>query len=293
MNPPRLFICLPFLTAIVQAGTSTNYTLEPEAMNSGGLSSASAHYNLNSSLMPGGAGRSDDYTVRNGFAGQLSLATNIAITASPMTVNEGGTRQLAADLFFDDGNRSPLPASSAAWSVVSGPLGGISGTGLVTAAAVVFQDTPAVARSTYQTLTATAQLTVLNTLPDNYGSYAGDGLPDTWQVEYFGEKSSDAGPLVDADQDGYNNFFEYHARLNPTDPLSVFSFSISSAPGGGHQLTFSPRFPGSSYMLEGSNDLRTWAPVNGLNNDNGTVRGVMDATANTGRRFYSIMVRRQ
>jgi hypothetical protein len=293
---PKLAGCF-LMAPAVMAGTSANYTLAPDAVDGGGLRGTSANYTLNGSAMAGNAGASVNYTARTGFAGQLfeavtGAATAIIITALPPAVNEGSTRQLSASLLHDDNSTTPLAATSVTWSVQSGPLTGISAPGLATAAAV-YQDTVAVVRGTYETFTATANLTVLNILPDNFEIYAGDGLPDDWQVFYFGVNNPAAGPLLDPDDDGQDNLFEYNACLIPTDPLSVFAMSIVDAPGGGHAVTFSPRFPDCSYLLMGSNDLSEWTPVAGAATDTGTVRTIIDPSGTRTRRFYSIEIRRQ
>jgi hypothetical protein len=62
----------------------------------------------------------------------------------------------------------------------------------------------------------------------------GDGLPDAWQIHYFGSISSpDARPDADPDHDGMNNLQEYRAGTDPTDPNSVFKLSAVTqvAPG--------------------------------------------------------------
>lgn len=299
MNRLHFFACLLLMTRAVIAGTSANYTLAPDAIDSGGLRGTSTNYTVNASAMAGNAGSSANYTARTGFAGQLHepvtgspVATAITITASPPTVNEGSTRQLNATLRYDDGSSSPLAAGSVAWSVQSGPLSGISATGLATAAAV-YQDTGAVARGAYQTFTATVNLTVLNILPDNFDTYASDGIPDDWQVLYFGIGNPQAGPLLDPDGDGWDNRFEYNACLVPTDRLSFFSMNITDVPGGGHAIRFSPRLAGCTYSLQGSSDLSLWAPIAGTVTDAGTVRTILDPAGTGRRRFYFISIQRE
>ncbi len=299
MKPASVSFALLLLTRILPAGTSANYTLAPDAVDSGGLRGTSASYTLNGSAMAGNAGASANYTARTGFAGQLlepltggPVPVAITITAVPTTLNEGDTRQLSATVFYDDGSDAPLTAGSIAWSVQSGPLAGINGSGLATAAAV-YQDTPAVARGTWQTFTATLGLTVLNIHPDNFDIYAGDGLPDDWQVFYFGAGNPQAAPPRDPDGDGWDNRFEYHACLIPIDSLSTFTISIHDAPGGGHQITFSPRLAGCTYSLLGSSNLTLWAPVTGTVTDAGTVRTILDPAGTALRRFYSLQVQRQ
>jgi hypothetical protein len=280
MKAARLFPALLMVAPAVLAGTSANYSLAPDAVDGGGLRGTSANYTLNGSAMVGGAGASAAYTARTGFAGQLA------------ELNEGASRQLNAILLYDDGSSSALSAGSVTWSVQSGPLTGITTSGLATTAAV-YQDTAAVARGTYQAFTATLSLTVLNILPDNFNTYAGDGLPDDWQVQYFGVDHPMAGPQLDPDGDGWDNLFEYNACLVPNDPLSTFSFSISAAPGGGYRVTFSPRQSGCTYSLRGSSDLTFWAPVTGTVTDAGSVRTILDPAGTGPQRFYFVQVFRR
>jgi hypothetical protein len=297
MKPAPVLFALLVMPRIVTAGTSANYSLAPDAVDGGGLRGTSANYTVNASAMAGNAAASANYTARTGFAGQLEepagfYAVAISIAALPATVNEGSTRQLSATLHYSDSTAVPLPADSVAWSVQSGPLTGVSTAGLATAGAV-YEDTSAVARGAYQSLTTIVNLTVLDLLPDNYEEYASDGIPDVWQVQYFGPHNPRGLPLEDPDADGWDNLFEYHACLVPTDPLSTFSITLSDAPDGGHQISFSPRFPDCSYTLFGSSDLSLWNPVAGIITDAGNVRTIVDPAGTGPRRFYSIQVRRQ
>lgn len=66
----------------------------------------------------------------------------------------------------------------------------------------------------------TAEELAAGTDPANPLSYPGDtdadGLPDAWEIHYFG--NLDQGPLDDFDGDGVSNLAEYQADTDPTDP---------------------------------------------------------------------------
>lgn len=223
-----------------QAGTSTHYSLTPDTNDKGGLRTGSTHYTADFSMAPGGAGDSPAYRARTGYAGQLNDAIGISVHAMPLTLDETAARQLGADLLLDDSTRTVLDPGSIAWSVQSGPLASISAGGLATAA-VVYEDTTALARATYRAFTGTLSLTVVNTLLDNSGSYAGDGVDDAWQVRYFGLiNPGNAGTADDADSDGQTNLIEYAFGTNPISNSSgpsalqiggTFSAATITAPG--------------------------------------------------------------
>ena len=141
--------------------------------------------------------------------------------------------------------------------------------------------------------TGMLDISIRNTLPDNFGLYAGDSIPDDWQVQYFGINNPKAGAERDPDFDGYDNLFEYHACLIPTDPLSTFHISLATLADRSHAITFSPRLPGCSYTLMASGDLSLWSPVNVTTvNDQGPRRTLIEGPAKSPRRFYRIAVHR-
>ena len=226
-------------------------------------------------------------------------ATSASFTKSPRC-NSPPRRSLwtkaprassAPPAILDDLTTIPWAANQVAWSVVSGPIAIISTSGLATAA-VVYQNTAATVQGAAGSAAGTLGLTVLNVLPDNFGAYAGDGLPDDWQVLYFGLNNPLAGPLLDPDGDTFDNLFEYRACLVPNDPLSFLAIEIASTPGGGHSVTFSPRFPDCTYTLLGSGDLSLWEPVTGAITDAGATRTIADPQGTTARRLYRLDVQR-
>jgi len=163
-------------------------------------------------------------------------------------------------------------------------------------AAAVYQNSPAVAQGSYQTFTDTLNLTVRNTLPDNFGTYAADGIHDDWQVLYFGIDNPDAGPAVDPDFDGQNNLFEFTAGIVPTDPNSRFLINAQNVSGqpSHRDIVFSPRFTDRTYTVQTSPTLTlstAWTDLTTIiTSDNGTIRTVTDTDATGLRKFYQVEI---
>ena len=137
----------------------------------------------------------------------------------------------------------------------------------------------------------------MNTLPDNFGSYAADALDDAWQVQYFGQNSLLAAPTQDPDGDGQNNLFEFTAGLIPTDATSFFRVQIESVAGFNTQnkLIFSPRFNDRTYTIKTSTSLLngSWISLTGGTvSDIGTERTITDTSATEPRKFYKVEITR-
>lgn len=176
----------------------------------------------------------------------------------------------------------------------SGALSSISAGGLATAAAV-FQNSPAVAQGSYQTFTDTLALTVFNNLPDNYGSYAADGIDDDWQVQYFGLNNANAAPTVDPDHDGQNNLFEFTTGVVPNDPNSRFLINAKNVTDQPTKkdIVFSPTFFDRTYSIQTSTTLLSgsWTTLSGgTTSNNGNVRTITDPNATGTRRFYRVQI---
>lgn len=296
---PQSGFVLLLLASTASAGprSSANYTVATDTADAGGKRTTSASY-TNDASAGGVAGTSTvaapAETAKHGYIGQLTEITALQLAAAPATVDETATRQLSAAELLDDLTTSDLPANAIAWSVLSGPLTGISQGGLATAA-TVYQNTIATAQGIHAGHTATFDLTVVNILPDNFGAYAGDGLTDDWQVQYFGLNNPLAAPLLDPDSDGDTNLFEYHARLIPTDPASFLSITLIPGPNasmgiaaGQAKLLLSPGKPGTTYTIEHNGSLlpADWATLTTIPGAEGTLSRT-DTAAGT-RKFYRV-----
>lgn len=276
-----------------------DYTIATDTLDAGGSRAAhtGAGY-MNDGSLGGIAGissvASPAETLKAGYIGQLYDVTGFSIIAGGAVVNESSTLQLAGALALDDASLIVVPATDITWSVQSGPLDSIDANGLA-AGGIVYQDSAAIARGEVAGDTAIFGLTVIDTIPDNFGSYAGDGLGDDWQVQYFGIDDPDAAPGIDADGDGQDNEFEFTAGLIPTDPLSRFLFRIEPVPGeaGKMNLVFSPVVAGRTYDVERSDSLAPtgWGALTGsTQSDEGNVRTITDHAGTEPRKFYRVEI---
>ncbi len=128
----------------------------------------------------------------------------------------------------------------------------------------------------------------------------GDGIPDSWTLQYFGHSTGQTGDLscavCDADGTGQNNLFKYVAGLDPTNSASVFRLDIKNVTGEATQkrLTFSPRWSDRIYTLQFCTNLTLGVPWADLTtapaNDNGDERTVTDQGATDASRFYRIQI---
>ncbi len=229
----------------------------------------------------------------SGFIGQLyDITVGFGISALQSTIDESSTRQLIPYNLLDDTTGLAFAADEVSWSITAGPLTGIDADGLATAD-VVFEDTPSTIEGAFLSNTVSFDLLVLDTLPDNFGPYAGDELSDAWQIQFFGQDNPDAGPLQDPDGDGQNNLFEQLAMVDPTDPDSTFNSFLRECAGQLNQqeIVFSPVFAERSYTVQQSVDLSddSWTTLSGSLVDTGDERVVTDISSGV-RKFYKIII---
>jgi hypothetical protein len=270
---------LLFLSHVAWAGTSVDYTIDPTVLDGGGALASSAAYTLNPSTAPGAAGSSTNYTLRSGYAGQLLEIVSIQIEnlSSPLTMNERATLQLEVSAIYDDTSRAILADNDLVWSEESGRIESIDPSGLLTAGSV-YQDTVTTVRASSGGMFDEFDLTILNIGSDDFGPYASDGLPDTWQVGYFGESSIQGGPNMDFDNDGVINLLEFAFGTDPSQASggsvqwsgssvitagSPIPYVFQGGPGTfSYRAAFSRRkdyaLHGLSYSVEFSADLNTW-----------------------------------
>lgn len=292
-----LFAIAPSFSVLAGTRSSRSYNVVTDSVDFGGRRATSTAYTNDASagvIASVSTVGSPVETKKDGYVAQLYEVIGLVLDANPMTIDENGTRQVSASQLLDDGTKLALAASSVSWSVASGPLTSVS-TGGLAAAGSVYQNTLATVQGSYNGNIGSVSLTVLNIDTDNFGSYAGDGIDDAWQVQYFGQPPNpNAGPTVDFDQTGQSNFFKYVAGLNPLDG-SRFTLSITPVAGQATQkaLTFNPVIAGRTYTVQAKLALpdSSWSPISVSSPlDNGTQRTVKDLNATTATKFYRIQV---
>ena len=238
---------------------------------------------------------STNYSSKSGFVGQLYDIVALSVIAPfSNNLNEAASRQLAAAPLADDAtNLGSIDPSTVAWSIITGPIASVSSSGLATAGNV-YQDTLATVGGTAQGLSGQLTLTILDINPDDYGIYANDGIPDSWQVQYFGTNNPLGLASADADGTGQTNLFKYVAGLNPLDGAR---FTLSILPVGGQpsqkNLIFNPIVSGRTYTPQFTTGLTTpsWSALIGTSqSDNGATRTVTDPNATPAPKFYRVQI---
>ncbi len=290
-----LLSCALAVSVRADLRNSANYSVPTEAIDIAGNHATSANYSNDASAgsITGISTASPPETLKQGYVAQLYEITGLTLSAQSNPINEGATDQLSAAQTLDDTTLLTVPAASVTWSVLNGPLTGINASGLATAG-TVYQDTLATAQGIYG-FTATLPVTVKNVNTDDLGTYAGDGIDDAWQVQYFGlPPNALAGPNADADGTGQTNLFKFVAGLNPLDG-SRFILKIAPVSGqpGQKNLIFSPRLVDRAYTVKAKLSLTSgsYAPLpNSSFSDNGQERTVTDFDGSGAAKFYTVEI---
>jgi hypothetical protein len=227
---------------------------------------------------------------KGNLIGQLFDPQTVSVTATPATIDEGGTRQLIATATMDDATTLGL-AGHAIWTF-GPPISAIDAITAVATAGPVFQNTTRQISARFRGVSGSLSLTVLNVNSDNYLHYAGDGLDDAWQMTHFGlPPNASAAPTADPDGDGSTNLREWKALTNPLNGASVF---LPTCTITGPDLIISfPTVVGRTYTLERSDTVApdSWtsselpAPLAG----NGAVRSFIVPAAAPFRRFFRVL----
>lgn len=289
---------ITLLAAAAHAGprSSANYSITTDTTDAGGARATSAAY-TNDASAGSVSGLSSVAApaelAKSGYIGQLYEVTALQLAASPLTIDESDTLQLGAWQALDDATLLSVAATSVSWGINSGPVTGISSSGLATAG-IVGEATAAQVQGTFAGLTGTLNLTVLDTIKDNFGTYASDGIDDAWQRLYFGANNPNAAPGFISDGSGLTNLFKYTAGLVPNNAASTFLLNNAAVTGqpGQRDIVLSPTYSDRHYTIQYSMDLSpgSWQTLSGPFAGNGGTTTVTDTNASGGRKFYRVNI---
>jgi hypothetical protein len=264
----------------------------PAVVDAGGQRMASASYTMDGSL--GGiagvsTGAAPATVLKSGYVGQLYEVVTLTVTGMPASVNEGGTSQLRAVARLDDDTALALAPDEVGWGPAAWPVASIGVDGVLLAAPV-YADATATVTGRLGEVVGTVAIRVTDGNPDNYGLYAGDTIPDGWQVRYFGTNNPLGMAGEDASHTGQNNLYKYTADLDPTNPASIFQ--IVAASNAVDWRVYFPSSTARTYTLYYTTNLlaATWTNVTMQSGIAGW-GGVMALTdTNATLRFYRVGV---
>lgn len=265
-----------------------------DTLDGGGQCATSASYRADGSIGGIGGVTIAEYPrqmLKAGFVGQLTEVTNFVATAAPGAANEGGNAQLGGIAGLDDATVTVLVGNEIVWSAPVYPVGAIGADGLATVA-IVYANTQAVVTGSYLAVSGWGTFLVLDTDPDNYGIYAGDQVPDWWQVRYFGTNNP-LGVAGATNVSGHNNRYTYTADLDPTNPASVFEIVAVSNQPPSRVIGFRTTSTGRVYRLLYATNLVSgvWTNLPGQTPTSGLAdRMSLSDTNAAAVRFYRVQV---
>jgi hypothetical protein len=274
------------------------YRVEAAGTSGAGRSSSASYQQVAGTAAVGGSAENTgppSLVVNAGFVAQHYTITGAQGSVAPSSnLPERAVAQLGLVLTTDSATTVGLAPAETPWAVTSGPVTVNDANDEVTAG-TVYEKTGALVTASYGGFVAQVPLTIGNTDLDDFGTYAGDGLDDEWQVAFFGEDNPDAAPDRDPDGDGQSNEFEFTAGLRPDDRLSRFFFRLEGVSGEPthRNLVFGPIKFGRTYRVLSSTTLQGFAPQTLPFTNDGSTRTAVDENAVEKNKFYQIEIGRQ
>jgi hypothetical protein len=241
---------------------------------------------------------------RQGGVGMVYFPTGYGIGADSPTINEAGSSPdsstrttLSAREIFDDGTFGPSTAS-VTWSPATNQTITVTPDGVAQAGAV-YENTTASFSATIAGKPATNFLTVLNTLPDNFGAWAGDTFDDAWEIA----QGMTGAVNPNSQNNGIPAWQLYAMGFNPASSSASASATARVGTNSGYltiSYTRNPYATNYNFIPQEAGNLAVGfsnliAPVSSTNLVNGveqiTTRGSVPISS-TNRQFLRLQITR-
>jgi hypothetical protein len=143
--------------------------------------------------------------------------------------------------------------------------------------------------------TATAQIIPAFFTVTSLADSDGDGIPDDWESEHGLDPHRADDALLDADQDGMNNYAEYLAGTNPTNAVSGLRVELEPMTALGTVRIRMSVLANHTYTLQASARLDggMWSRVADLAAQPYDYTQVVDEPLSRTNRFYRLVTPRQ
>lgn len=117
-----------------------------------------------------------------------------------------------------------------------------------------------------------------------------DGLPDDWELTYFGDLSHDGS--ADTDGDGVRDGDEFRTGTSPINSTSILRAITVTGINSATTTVMWSAVPGKSYQVQYRDSFSGtgWTNLGASVVANGSSAGVDDSQGPTGQRFYRVML---
>jgi hypothetical protein len=118
-----------------------------------------------------------------------------------------------------------------------------------------------------------------------------NGIPDAWEMSYFGSVTTNRTQFTDTDRNGMSDYAKFIAGLNPTNPASRFEFTGQTLASNRLVQIQWTVVTNRLYQVSATTNLVSWLPVTDwLQSSGDSTMSYTVTNATDGTRFYRVQV---